>query len=74
MDDFGVEFEFPEDLKGLALGIVVDAREGDEGGVVGLWRGSDLEDEELAFTEADEFAWGGGIGKGLGIHGDGRGA
>jgi hypothetical protein len=47
-EDAGVELVLPEDLEGVALGVVLEAGEAQEGGVAGLRRGDDLVDEVLA--------------------------
>ena len=46
----------PEDLEGVALGVVLEAGEAKEGGVARMWWGDDLVDEVLAGADVDDLA------------------
>ncbi|MEZ4441148.1 MAG: hypothetical protein R3B72_18760 [Polyangiaceae bacterium] len=69
IDDLGAELELPEELEGLAAVVVVEAGEGEPGGVAFVGRELDVIDEPLAMagddgvTRAGDLALGGGAGE-----------
>jgi hypothetical protein len=55
-DDFGVELVLPENIKGFALGVIIEARETNESGFVWSRRRRDLFDEVLPGTNPHQLA------------------
>ena len=52
-DELGVDFLFPEDLKRLSLGVVIEARHPHEGRVITARRRDDFFDKVLSLPNAD---------------------